>query len=154
MTVTNNINYLQPNSFKLVIDSKKYGNIEYFAQGVQHPGATAQAAEAPFKRVSYIPFSADKLTFGELGVTMILDEDMSSYTEMYAWMKRLVESSDRQEADITVHVLSSKNNTVKKIRYIDCIPTTIGDINFEATTTDGQYLTFPISFRFSYFEFV
>ena len=101
-----------------------------------------------------MPFAADKLTFGELSATIMIDEDMRAYTEMYDWMVRLVESPLPQEADITVHILSSKNNTTKKIRYIDALPTVLGDINLEATTTDGQYLTFPVSFRFSYFEIV
>lgn len=154
MALTKNINYLQPNNFKLVIDHRTLGNLEYFAQGIQHPGANAQSAEVPYSRLSQMPFAADKLTFGELSATIMIDEDMRAYTEMYDWMVRLVESPLPQEADVTVHILSSKNNTTKKIRYIDALPTVLGDINLEATTTDGQYLTFPVSFRFSYFEIV
>ena len=105
------------------------------------------------------------MTFNELTATIILDENLSAYSEMYDWMKRLVESPNQTRTfgedgdystavDITLSVLSSKNNAVKQIRYIDCIPTDLGDINFQATTQDIQMLTFPISFRFSYFELV
>lgn len=163
-TLTQNINYLQPTAFKLTIDRKKFGNLEYFAQTINHPTVSIPPADLPYKRVN-LHMAGDKLTFGELTATIILDENLSAYIEMYDWMKRLVEEPNKTRllqasdefpttVDITVSVLSSKNNQVKQIRYIDCIPTDLGDINFEATTQDVQYLTFPISFRFSYFELV
>ena len=162
--LTTNINYLQPTAFKLVIDRKKFGNLEYFAQSVNHPSVSVAAADLPYKRVN-LHMAGDKLTFNELTATIILDENLSAYSEMYDWMKRLVESPNQNRTfgedgdystavDITLSVLSSKNNAVKQIRYIDCIPTDLGDINFQATTQDIQMLTFPISFRFSYFELV
>lgn len=163
-TLTPNINYLQPTAFKLTIDRKKFGNLEYFAQTVTHPSISLPPADLPYQRLN-LHMAGDKLTFGELSATIILDENLSAYIEMYDWMKRLVEEPNSTRllktsdefptaVDITLSVLSSKNNQVKKIRYIDCIPTDLGDINFEATTQDVQYLTFPISFRFSYFELV
>ena len=163
-TLTPNINYLQPTAFKLTIDRKKFGNLEYFAQTITHPSISITPAELPYKRLN-LHMAGDKLTFNELTATIILDENLSAYIEMYDWMKRLVEEPNQTRllqsanefptaVDITVSVLSSKNNQVKQIRYIDCIPTDLGDINFQATTQDVQYLTFPISFRFSYFELV
>ena len=163
-TLTQNINYLQPTAFKLVIDRKKFGNLEYFAQTITHPSISIAAADVPFRRLN-IHMAGDKLTFNELTATIIIDENLSAYSEMYDWMKRLVEEPNKTRGlidpeeyptavDITLSVLSSKNNTVKQIRYVDCVPTDLGDINFEATTQDVQFLTFPVSFRFSYFELV
>jgi hypothetical protein len=162
-TGINNINFLQPTAFKLSIDRKNYPNLEFFAQTVMHPSMTLGFAEMPYSRIGTIAMAGDKLTFGELSATIILDENMNSYTEMYNWMKRIVENTnvsalDRNlnniptEADITVSILSSHNNVLKRIRYIDCIPTLLGDVSFESTTGDIQYLTFPISFKFSYFD--
>jgi len=163
-TLTQNINYLQPTAFKLTIDRKKFGNLEYFAQTITHPSISLPPADVPYQRFN-LHVAGDKLTFSELSATIILDENLSAYIEMYDWMRRLVEEPNKTRllntpdefptaVDITLSVLSSKNNQVKQIRYIDCIPTDLGDINFEATTQDVQYLTFPISFRFSYFELV
>lgn len=163
--LTTNINYLQPTGFKVVIDRKKFGNLEFFAQSIDHPNVSIPAAEIPFRRAN-IHMAGDKLTFGQLSANIILDENMSAYTEMYDWVKRLVEeenvtkydtrySNDPTTAiDISVIVLSSSNNQVKKIKYIDCVPTDIGNIGFQATTSDVQYLTFPVTFAFSYFEIV
>ena len=159
--LTSNINYLAPTSFKLVIDRKNYPNLEFFAQSINHPGASVSAAELPYSRLGSVALAGDKLTFGELSATIILDEDMNSYTEMYNWLRRMVEQNRNAptnltkiptEADITISILTSHNNANKQIRYIDCVPTLVGDINFEAAVGDVQYLVFPISFRFSYFE--
>ena len=155
------MNYLAPTSFKLIIDRRNYPNLEFFAQTIQHPGASVSATEVPIPRLGNIAMAGDKLTFGELSAMIILDEDMNSYTEMYNWLRRMVEQNRNAplalgniptEADITISILTSHNNANKQIRYIDCVPTLVGDINFEATVGDVQYLTFPISFRFSYFE--
>lgn len=160
----NNVNFLQPTAFKLIIDRRNYQNLEFFAQTILHPSMNLNAAELPYSRLGSVAMPGDKLIFGELSANIILDENMNAYTEMYDWMKRLVENPNTSEldrgttpstyADITVSVLTSHNNTNRKIKYVDCVPTLLGDVSFEATTGDIQYLTFPVSFRFSYFEIV
>src|SRR5210317_1894556 len=79
----NNINLLQPNSYKLIIDRKNFKNLEFFAQTVLHPDLTVHAADTFYQRVSNIPVAGDKLTFGELTAMVILDENLNSYVEMY-----------------------------------------------------------------------
>jgi len=157
----NNVNFLQPTAFKLVIDRRNYQNLEFFAQSVMHPSMTLSAAELPYSRLGSVAMPGDKLTFGELSANIILDENMNSYLEMYNWMRRIVENPNTNPldttsiptfADITVSVLTSHNNTNRSIKYVDCIPTLLGDVSFETTTGDIQYISFPVSFRFSYFE--
>lgn len=162
-SVLNNINLLQPTAFKLVVDRKNYKNLEFFCQSIIHPSVSLTSAEVPFKRTN-ISMTGDKLTFGELSVMVILDENMNSYVEIYNWMNRLVETADQGPlnksenepptySDITISLLSSHNNLTRRIRYIDCIPTSLGDLTLE-TTTEQQYLSFPLSFKFSYFELI
>ena len=157
------ISYLQPTSFKLSIDRKHYPNLEFFCQSILHPSMSLNAVEVPIKRLGSLPFAGDKLTFGELTVIIIVDENLNAYTEMYNWMDRLVDTNDvsplnRTEtapptySDITLSILSSHNNTTRTIRYIDCIPTSLGDMALESTSGDVQYITFPVTFRFSYFQ--
>ena len=159
----NNINFLQPTSFKLTVDRKHFANIEFFCQTVLHPNLMAAAIEQPFKRVATVPFAGDKLTFSELTAIIIVDENLNAYTEMYNWMNRIVQTPDlrpteRTEslpptyADMTLSILSSHNNTVRKIKYIDCVPVSLGDMTLESTLSDNTFITFPASFRFSTFE--
>ena len=162
----NNINLLQPSAYKITIDRRRYQNLEFFAQSVLHPTVTIDTPSLPYSRVGNIAIPGDKLTFSELSANILIDENMNSYTEMYEWLKRLVNENYHgpeyanaklgeipSEADITVSVLSSHNNVLQRIRYIDCVPTSLGDISFEASVSDVQPLVFPVTFRFSYFEF-
>jgi hypothetical protein len=164
-TLTTNFNYLQPTSFKIILDRKNYPNLEFFCQSVTHPGMIMNSVEVPFRKITGIPFPGDKLTFNELTTNIILDEDMTAYNEMYSWIRRLLDQDMRSPinrtattpphfADITLHILNSANTTSKKIRYIDCVPTALGDIQLESTATGTEFVTFPTSFRFSYFELV
>lgn len=159
--LTTNINYLQPTGFKVVIDRAHFPNIAFFATSVLHPSISTTAADVPFRRVN-IRMAGDKLTFGELQCNLIMDEDMKAYQEMYDWLESLVEtdfvspvnrSTTKRPtaADITVQVLNSHNNPVKSIRYLDAIPTNLGDVQFEASQ-GNSFITFPVTFAFTYFE--
>ena len=163
--LTENFNYMQPTSFKLVIDRRNYPNLEFFCQNVTHPGMIMNPVELPVRRLAGLPFPGDTLTFNELSTNILLDENLESYTEMFDWIRRLLEnnmfdrnpsgkSSQPNYADITLSILSSHNNQTKQVRYIDCVPTSLGDINFESTSSGQEFITFAASFRFNYFELV
>jgi len=163
--LTQNFNYLQPTSFKLSIDRKNYPNLQFFCQSFLHPGMIMNAVEVPYKKISGVPFIGDKLIFNEMQANILLDEDMKAYDEMYSWMRRNLDidhvipsqrtsSQPPAMSDITLSILSSHNNTTKQIRYIDCIPTTLTDIQFESTAGGDTFISFGATFRFSYFEMV
>tara|TARA_B100000287_G_scaffold300296_1_gene283454 strand:- start:4041 stop:4547 length:507 start_codon:yes stop_codon:yes gene_type:complete len=165
--LTTNLNYLQPTSYKITIDRENYPNLEYFAQSITHPGVITQQVEMPFRQVAGVPLTGSSLTYNELGATIILDENMSSYTEMHDWIRRNVETSDvpairrdwkKQKpptySDITISILSSHNNKTKQIVYKDCVPTSLGDITFESTASGTEFVTYAVSFRFMYFDIV
>jgi hypothetical protein len=169
--LTENFNYLQPTSFKLTIDRRNYPNLEFFCQNITHPGMIMSSVEVPYQKVSGVPFPGDKLTFNELSCNIILDENLKGYSEMFDWMRRLLDNNlngvpSRTQrrgnamvnpptyADITLSILSSHNNLTKQVRYIDCVPTSLGDIVFESTASGTEFIVFSSSFRFNYFELV
>lgn len=164
--VTQNRNFLQPTGFTVSIERESYGNLQYFAQSIAHPGASMPPVELPTRRVTSVPLAGDKINLGELTIDFLLDEDLESYKEMQNWMERLVNEGHVSAnearktgkapsyADIRVNILSSHNNRTNTIVYHDAIPTNIGTINLAANVADVSFITFSGSFRFSYFEFV
>ena len=165
--LTTNLNYLQPTSYKLTIDRENYPNLEYFAQTITHPGMIMNPVEMPYQKVTGVPFPGGQLTYNELAANIILDENLSSYSEMYDWMRRILDAPEvtplQREykrkiiptySDITISILSSHNNKTKQILYKDCVPTALGDIAFESTATGTEFVTYQVSFRFSYFDLV
>jgi len=163
--LTTNINYLQPTSFKITIDRKNFPNLEFFCQDFTHPGMIMNSVEVPYKKIQAIPFIGDKLTFNELLANIILDENMEAYNEMYNWMRTNLDNNENSRleseglrppsvSDITLSILSSHNNQTKQVRYIDCMPTSLTDIQFQSTASGTEFITFGASFRFSYFELI
>ena len=166
MALTTNFNYLQPTSFKLVIDRTNYPNLEFFVQDFTHAGVIMNTADLGYKKIAAIPFIGDKLTYNEMLANIILDEDMLSYQEMHNWMRRILDQDnvtalDRftnatqrppAQSDITLSILNSSNNAVAQIIYRDSIPTALTDIQFQATSGAESFLTFGASFRFTYFD--
>lgn len=161
MSLTTNKNYLQPTGFKFVIDRRNYPNLEFFAQSVTHPDASVAPLDVSFKNISAIPLAGDKISYGDLSLEVILDEDMESYKEFHRWLERIVnegnidETNDTQvatTADITLLVMSSHNNKNVQIKYNDCVPTNIGTVQLASNTGDVTYATFSVTFRFTTFE--
>ena len=158
--LTSNKNYLQPTGFRVIISRQNYPNLEYFAQGVTHPGFTVSPLELGTPRITSIPLAGDKITYGSLALDIILDENMTSYKEMQDWLENTLELNQTSNTntkfnpyqDITVGILSSHNNENIQIRYKDCIPTNISSISLTANTSTVQFLTFNVEFRFSSFE--
>lgn len=163
--LTTNLNYLQPTAYKLSIDRENYPNLEYFAQTITHPGMILNPSEVPFRKIAGVPIVGGTLTFNELNATIILDESLTGYNEMYSWIRRVVDNlpikaMDRTAtgtptyADITLSILNSSNNVSKQVKYLECIPVALGDINFESTASGTEFITFTVAFRFTYFELI
>jgi len=155
-------NYLEPTGFKILINREKYPNIQFYAQSVNHPDLSLGETRVGYPRVGAVAFAGESLEFGVLNMDVLLDENMQSYREMYNWMERCVETKHKQAAldqrednfynDITVTVLTSHNNANRTFKYINCFPTNLGSVPFNAQST-GEYIVFPVTFRFDYFTF-
>ena len=162
--LTENFNFFQPTNFKIVIDRKQYGNLEFFAQRVTHPGISIPSPNVSYKRVSSISIPGDTLSFDELSFDVIVDENLESYIEVYNWVTSLTDTkfekvlnnkkqlSQPSEVDITIAVLSSANNKTKYFRYIDCTPTGVGSLSLESVSSDNNVVTFSVSFKVNYFD--
>ena len=158
-----NTNLLQPTGFKISINRSIYPTMEFFVQSVDHGSVSCEPGPEPYSRIGGTWHAGDKLEFSEITFNMLLDESMEAYTEMYDWMKRLVETksttpmdgtTDRPSdaEDITLSILTSANTVAKTIIYKDCIPTLLGNFNMEAGAGDVPVLVYPISFRYTYFD--
>jgi len=154
MSLTTNKNFLQPTGFRVIIDREKYANLEFFAQSVNHPGSAVDAREIPLAKLQHLPISGDKISYSELSINLIVDEDMTAYKEMQSWLERTVAENDTTSLynDITVVILTSHNNANRQIRYKNCIPVSIGTIEFTSIAGDTTFVTFDATFRYSEFE--
>jgi len=155
-------NFLQPNGFKLVVNRKRFKNLEFFAQTVSHPDVSVSPTITQFRGTNLL-LPGDKIEYGALTVDAILDENMNVYKEMLSWIKSTVNEKSRSAAavdsvnqdttfyDITLSIMSSHNNQIDTIVYQGAFPTNIGALTFQSTVDNITYLTFPITFNYTSF---
>lgn len=160
---TENINYFQPNKFKLIVDRLNYPNFEFFAQSVSLPSIEGSAAEAGQMHIEGVPMPPDALSYAPFNVIILLDEDMKVYKELHSWLRRLVyeKHTTAQEAirdeippsmcDITVMALTSHNNKNVTFRYKSAFPVSIGEIELNAGEQSIEPYTLNVVFRYTDF---
>lgn len=153
MALTDNKNFLQPTGFRIIIERENYGNLEFFAQSVNHPGSTVTAVEVAIPRVTGLPVPGDTINYGELTLSLILDEDLTAYKEVQKWLEDSVYGVGGAIPyhDIKIIVLTSHNNFCAEILYKNCIPISLGAIELASQAGDVTYVNFDVSFRFSEF---
>lgn len=164
MALTENLNLMQPNTFQIVINRKNFGTSNHFAQSFVHPSVNIGYGEQLYGKIN-ISQPGDKFEIGELRINFLVDEELRVYEELYRYMEYLRDNDlghygtlhNNDEFDhfnqITINILTNKNNIIRSIKYKNCIITDLGDINFEAMDGD-QYLTIPASFKFTTFEVI
>jgi hypothetical protein len=151
--ITSNKNPLAvSDGFRMVF--QKAPNTSYFCQNFVMPSVTVQETLVARPQTdAYFP--GDKIQFEPLTVTMLVAENMENYAEIYDWLNRSVKTLNSEDKydDITVYILSSKNNPNAIIRFRNAFPTNIGSISFNVQDADITYAQVDVTFRYDYFTF-
>jgi len=155
-TSIDQLTYVNPAGFKLLIDKLKYPNAQYTIQTAALPDMTIDGAvyNTPQRNVFEAP---DKVTYGGFEATFLVDESLVNYTEIHDWMLGLVTTgenkSTRLTRDMTLQVLTSHNNVAREIIFVDAYPISLSSLPFDTTIADTNYLVANVSFNYSYFKF-
>jgi hypothetical protein len=169
--IPSNINPLSPNGFMFGIS--KLPSLSYFCQQVNLPGITLGAPEFgnPF---NIAPIPGETLTYDQLTVQFLVNDDMSNYQAIYNWIVALGFPQDYEQyttffgaadqvstnelaknySDGTLQILGSNNVAVKTINFYDMFPTALDSLMFQATNQDVNYLIGNVTFRYGYYKFV
>ena len=174
-TTPTNKNILQPTSFRLVLP--KLPTVEFFCSSVNVPDVSFSEAILATSIGVNAFFPGDKLSFGELTVNYLVDEDLKNYKEVYDWMKSITPSTTpldfssltgttanttntytgtgsdlEQYEDIMIVINTNKNNANKVVHFYDAFPISLGGFQMSSESTDVASLTSSISFRYTYFD--
>jgi hypothetical protein len=170
-----NINPLSPTGFLLSI--QKLPEVAYFAQEVTLPSVDLPPIDmnTPLSRLS---LTGETLTYGELTINFMVDEDMKNYTAMYNWLKGLGFPQDHQQysefieksksdtnsynksenlssySDGTLSILGSNNKPIRAITFVDLHPVSLSSLQFIANATDVNYLIGSATFIYTYFDII
>jgi hypothetical protein len=134
-------------------------------QSVNLPSLALQSTtvNTPFAQLS-IP--GNQLSFGQLSLSFIIDEDMQSWYELYSWMFTLGNPTSINKrgnltdepgktnsvtSDGTLFIKTNSNNPSWKVNFVDMYPNDLGDITF-STTESQEFLTSTVTFNYTYYQ--
>lgn len=122
-------------------------NTSYFCQTFTLPSVTNGETTVSRPLVD-AHFPGPKTSYDPLTITMLVDEDMVNYTEIFKW----IIAGDLVD-DLSIYILTSKNNPNKKVTFKNAFPTNIGSITFTVQDQDISYAQVDVTFRYDYFTF-
>ena len=164
-----NRNFLSPIGFKFSLG--KTPKVDFFCTSTRIPELSLGLAKQP-SYLKDLDVPGEKLTFGDLSLRFLVDENMENYISIYTWLKGLgfpettkqfkdviTDSQgqrDPKEAfcDGTLSILNSNYREVAKVKFNDLFPTSLTSLDFDATATDVQYLTAEATFKYTIYDLV
>lgn len=169
--IPSNINPLQTNGFMFAIN--KLPSVSYFCQEVSLPELTLGGAPVATPLVDY-PIPGEKLEFGQLSITFLIDETMANYVAIHQWLVGLgfpktheqyraflnqsvvaneVAELYRGYSDGTLAILNNTNTPTRTITFRDMFPINLGALQLQSTTDSTTYLAGNATFMYTMYEF-
>lgn len=169
--IPTSVNALSPNGFEFAI--QKLPEITFFCQQANIPTMSMQSPNynTPF---SNVPLPGDIITFEDLNVQFIVDDQMKNYKAIFNWMVELgfPENYDQYKrglnadirglkgdlaknvSDATLSVLGASNTLITTIKFIDLIPISLESLIFLSTSTNVNYLIGNAVFKYNQYKFI
>lgn len=154
--MSNPIDLLKVNSFNMQFSNQK--SLELMVTSVNLPGFTL--GQMNFGRpVVKDKRPGDSLEYNDLNITILCDEQLKAFEEIYHY---LILSANPNTGSLeindnifqsTLMLTTNKNNVQRKVKFYNCFFTSIGDLQFESTTTDAEQITFQATLAYSFYDF-
>ena len=162
-----NRNFLSGVGFKFNLT--KFPKVDFFSNSARIPELNLELTRQP-SYLKNIDVPGERLTYGDLTLRFLVDENMENYISIYTWLKGLgfPETTrefkdlttdkdgqrDPKEAfcDGTLRILNSNYREVAKVKFIDLFPTSLTSLEFDATNTDVQFLTAQATFKYTIYN--
>ena len=162
-----NRNFLAPVGFKFTL--AKYPKVDFFSNSARIPEITLGTAIQP-SYLKDIDVPGEKLTFGDLNIRFLVDENMENYMAVHNWLKGIgfpetpqqfkdqTTDSDglRDEKEVfsdgSLHILNSNFQDVAIVKFNDLFPVGLTSLEFDATETDINYFTAEATMRYTVYN--
>ena len=149
----------------------------WFCTAANLPGISLGEATFPTP-IHDIYLTGDKLTFENLNITFIVDEELQNYRELWDWLvgmgtpksqsqwlpelkkgdssvKRKGRSYEESNfySDATLIIYNSKNIPKVEVKFKDMFPTSLSALDYSQELSDIEYFKASATFRYMYYEF-
>jgi hypothetical protein len=152
-----NRNFLSPIGFKLKLEN--FEGVDFFCQSANIPDIQMPYTDVPtrFRNVPIVPGGG--VTFGDLNVRFIIDEDLVNYHSIYKWIRqngradRDIDTPDEpQYSNGIIEVTTSSMNTNFVVEYVNMFPINLSNIVFDSSVGDIEYITADVTFKYQQFN--
>ena len=162
-----NRNFLSGVGFKFNLT--KIPKVDFFSNSARIPELTLELTSQP-SYLKTIDVPGERLTYGDLTLRFLVDENMENYISVYNWLTGLgfpettkefadlIKDKDGQRdpkeafCDGTLRILNSNYREVAKVKFNDLFPTSLTSLDFDATNTDVQYFTAEATFKYTVYK--
>ena len=162
-----NRNFLSGVAFKFNL--AKFPKVDFFSNSARIPELSLGTAVQP-SYLKDIDIPGEKLTYGDLSIRFLVDENMENYMAVHNWLKGvgfpetpqqftdLTTDSDgiRDEKEVfsdgSLHILNSNFQNVAIVKFQDLFPVGLTSLEFDATETDINYFTAEVVMRYTVYN--
>lgn len=162
-----NRNFLSPAGFKFTL--AKEPKAAFFCNAIRIPEINLPTAIQP-SYLKDIDVPGEKLTYGDLTIKFLIDENLENYMSIHNWLtglgfpetaldyKELITNEDNlrdpKEAfsDGTLTILNSNYRSVAMVKFKDLFPVSLTSMEFDASITDIQYFTAEATFKYTVYN--
>ena len=164
-----NRNFLAPVGFKFTLS--KYPKVSFFSNTARIPELSlGTAIQSTYLKDIDVP--GEKLTYGDLNINFLVDENLENYMAMHNWLTGLGFPESAQEfinkttdengqrdlkeqySDGALHILNSNYNDIAIVKFKDLFPIYLTSLEFDATESDVNYFTADITFKYTIYDIV
>lgn len=164
-----NRNFLSPLGFRFSL--AKIPKVNFFCNSARIPEINLGIAVQP-SYLKDIDVPGDKLTYGDLTIRFLVDENMENYMAVHNWLtglgfpettqdfKDLTTNTDNQRdldeqfSDGNLYILNSNFRSVAAVKFVDLFPVSLTSLDFDATEPDVQYFTAEATFKYTVYNIV
>lgn len=146
-----NRNFLSPVGF--LLDLEIFNGVDFFCQSASIPEIAMPFSEVqtPYRNVPIV--SSGGVSYGDLNVRFIIDEDLKNYLVIHNWIKEygLAEKqADSPDAysNARLQIMTSHNNVNHIVEFKNIFPVSLSSVPFDATVGDIEYLLADVTFKF------
>jgi hypothetical protein len=146
-----NRNFLSPVGF--LLDLEIFDGVDFFCQSASIPEIAMPFSEVqtPYRNVPIV--SSGGVSYGDLNVRFIIDEDLKNYLVIHNWIKeyglaeKRADSSDAYSS-ARLQIMTLHNNVNHIIEFKNIFPISLSSVPFDATVGDIEYLLADVTFKF------
>lgn len=166
------LDYMRPNGFKFLVHN--IPNVSFFCQSANIPDVTLGVATQATPLIDF-PLPGEKITFGELNIRFLIQENMANYNEIYNWMRGLGSPESSEEytnyiqsqiyrfpgktvisatsaltSEASLFILNSNNIPFIKIVFQEVFPVALSGLDFDLG--NSEYFQGLASFRYRQYK--